>query len=73
MILPKGTVFEDLTQRDIRKCTDHINNAPRKKLDGRTPYELAVKVLGPDVLKKMQPRYVEPDKVTLSPKLLRNL
>lgn len=73
MILPKGTLFEDLTQWDIRKCVDHINNAPRRKLDGRTPYELAVKAMGPEVLKKMQLRYVEPDKVTLSPKLLRNL
>ncbi len=73
MILPKGTIFENLTQWDIRKCVNHINNTPRKKLDGRTPYELAVKALGPDVLKKMQLRYVEPDKVTLSPKLLSNL
>ena len=73
MILPKGTVFEGLTQWDVRKCVDHINNAPRKKLNGRTPYGLAVKALGPDILKKMQLRYVEPDKVTLSPKLLSNL
>ena len=39
MILPKGTVFTDLTQWDIRK-------------------------------KKLQLRYVAPDEVTLTPKLL---
>ena len=72
MILPKGTVFTDLTQWDIRKCTDHINNAPRKNLEGKTPYEMAVKLIGPEILKKMQLRYVAPDQVTLSPKLLRN-
>ena len=72
MILPKGTVFTDLTQWDVRKCTDHINNAPRKNLEGKTPYEMAVKLIGPEILKKMQLRYVAPDQVTLSPKLLRN-
>lgn len=72
MILPKGTVFTDLTQWDVRKCTDHINNAPRKNLEGNTPYEMAVKLIGPEILKKMQLRYVAPDQVTLSPKLLRN-
>jgi len=46
MILPKGTVFENFTQWDIRKAVDHVNNAPRRKLDGRTPYELAIKTLG---------------------------
>lgn len=33
MILPKGTVFTNLTRWDVRKCVDHINNAPRKNLD----------------------------------------
>ena len=70
MILPKGTVFTNLTQWDVRKCVDHINNAPRKRLNGRTPYELAMKTIGPEILKKMQLRYIAPDQVTLSPKLL---
>lgn len=72
MILPKGTVFEWLTQWDIRKCVDHINNAPRQCLNGRTPYEVAIKTYGPELLKKLQLRFVAPDEVTLSPKLLRN-
>lgn len=72
MILPKKTVFTNLTQWDVRKCVDHINNAPRKNLGGRTPYEMAVKLIGPEILKKMQLRYIAPDEVTLSPKLLRN-
>ena len=71
MILPKGTLFEELTQWDIRKCADHINNAPRKKLNGRTPYEVALEYFGEDILKKLQLRYIAPDEVTLSPKLLR--
>lgn len=71
MILPKGTVLEGYTQWDIRRAVDHVNNAPRKNLDGCTPYALAVKALGLDILEKLQLRYVAPDKVTLSPKLLK--
>lgn len=71
MILPKGTVFEGLTQWDVRKCADHINNAPRKNLDGNTPYRLALMTFGEDIIKKLQLRYVAPDEVTLTPKLLK--
>lgn len=70
MILPKGTCFENLTQHDIRKCVDHINNAPRNNLYDMTPYKAALDYYDEDVMKKMQLRYVEPDKVMLSPKLL---
>lgn len=52
MILPKDTVFTDLTQWDVHKCVDHINNALRKNLVGKTLYELVVKLIGPELLKK---------------------
>ena len=71
MIIPKGTVLEGYTQWDIRRAVDHVNNAPRKELDGRTPFQMALKDLGPEVLEKLQLRYVAPDEVTLSPKLLK--
>lgn len=71
MIIPKGTVFTDLTQWDIRKCVDHINNAPRKALNGSTPYAEACKWYDEDVLKALQLRYVTPDQVMLTPKLLK--
>ena len=71
MIIPKGTVFTHITQWDVRKCVDHINNAPRKKLGGRTPYELACRTYDPETLKALQLRYVAPDDVVLSPKLLK--
>lgn len=71
MIIPKGTCLEGYTQWDIRRAVDHVNSSPRKHLDGRTPYELAVKTFGTEVLEKLQLRYVAPDEVTLSPKLLK--
>ncbi len=71
MIIPKGTVFTNLTQWDVRKCVDHINNAPRKRLGGHTPYELACRTYDPETLKALQLRYIAPDDVVLSPKLLK--
>ena len=71
MILPKGTVFEPLTQWDIRKVVNHINSAPRESLGGETPYKLALKKYGPDILEALQLKFIVPDEVILSPKLLK--
>ncbi len=71
MILPRGTVFTDLTQWDVRKCVNHINNAPRKRLNGHTPYEMACRTYGTETLEALQLRYIAPDEVVLSPKLLK--
>lgn len=71
MILPKKTVFTSLTQWDIRRCTDHINSYPRERLQGQTPYQLSLKKFGPEILRALQLKYVAPDDVTLTPKLLK--
>lgn len=71
MILRKGTVFEYLTQRDVRKCVDHINSYPREQLNGMTPYMLALEKFGPDILRALQFKYIEPDEVNLTPSLLK--
>ena len=72
MILPKKTVFTDLTQWDVRKCYNHINNATRKNLNGSTPYHEAFKMFDEEVLKALQLQYIAPDDVVLSPKLLKH-
>jgi IS30 family transposase len=71
MVLPKGTSFEYLTQWDLRTIVDHINSTPREILGGRTPYEVALKNYGPDILKALQLRPIAPDEVNLTPKLIR--
>lgn len=38
--IPKGTSFDELTQRDIRQIEKNLNNRPRKKLGFRTPLEV---------------------------------
>lgn len=37
---PKGTDFKKLTQKDILRVTDLINNRPRKRLQWHTPLEV---------------------------------
>ena len=41
-----------------------------QNLGGKTPYEKALWLYGKEFLKKLQLRYVAPDEVTLTPKLL---
>lgn len=38
---PKGTSFDDLSQKDINFLSLNINNYPRPKLNGHTPIEFA--------------------------------
>ena len=71
MILPKRTTFEFLTQWDVNLITSHINSTPRESLNGRTPYDAALEAFGTDALKAFQLRRIDPDKVILTPKLIR--
>lgn len=71
MILPKGTSFAFLTQWDVNLIVNHINSTPRAILDGRTPYDIASKTLGEDILKAFQLKRIAPDEVNLTPKLIR--
>lgn len=71
MILPKRTTFEFLTQWDVNLITSHINSTPRESLNGHTPYDVALEAFGEDVLKAFQLRRIDPDKVVLTPKLIR--
>ena len=70
-ILPKGTDFEFLTQWDVNLIVNHMNSTPRASLKGRTPYDVALEKYGEEVLTKLQLRSIEPDKVNLTPELIR--
>ena len=71
MVLPKKTVFTDLTQWDLRKIVNHINSYSRERLDGKTPYQCALEKYGEEALNALQLRPVSPDEVNLTPKLLK--
>jgi IS30 family transposase len=72
MVLPKGTSVGFLTQWDVHTIVNHINSTPRESLDGQTPYDLSLATYGSDVIKKLQLKRIEPDRVQLTPKLIRN-
>ena len=38
--IPKGSSFENITQKDIQEIEDKINHRPRKNLGWKTPYEV---------------------------------
>jgi IS30 family transposase len=47
---PKGTSFENITDQDIKRVEDILNNRPRKKLNFLTPNEFfALNLIKPKV------------------------
>lgn len=70
-ILPKGSSFDDLTQKDICLMMDHINSYKRKKLNDRSPYEAFSFYHGEELLRKLECSPVPPGDITLKPVLLK--
>lgn len=64
-VLPKKTSFENLTKKDIKRLEDNINNIPREILGDKSPYELT-KNKYPELVKKLNSKYIKPDNVTLN-------
>ena len=70
-ICPKGSSFDDLTQNDIRLMMSHINSSPRASLGGVSPFTLAKLMLPKELLDFFALEEIEPDKIILTPDLLR--
>jgi len=70
-ILPKGTCFDHLTQKDIFLMMNHINSYKRKKLNNRSPYETFSFYHGEDVLERLACRQVAAKDIMLKPNLLK--
>ena len=68
-VIPKGTVFDHLTQNQANTIASHINSFYRKSIDG-CPYDLAKEFYGDDFIKKTEIRKIDPDLVTLNSSLL---
>lgn len=67
VVLPKKTSFKNLTKQQVKNLEDNINNIPRDIFGGKTPYELT-KEKYPELIKKLNSRYIAPDDVTLNTK-----
>jgi len=70
-ILPNGKSLKEITQQDLDLMFSHINSAPRKVLNGRTPYEAFEFLYGNEILTKLNIQKIEKDMVTLQPYLLK--
>lgn len=70
-VLPKGSSFDNLTQRDINLMMNHINSTARASLNGRTPFELASLLLDPATVNAFGMRLIPPDNIVLKPSLLK--
>lgn len=64
-VFPKGATLNNLTTKQVQKLETIINNIPREKYDGKTPYEMTKKKY-PELLKKLNYKYVKPDDVSLT-------
>lgn len=70
-IIPNGKSLEKITQEDLNLMFSHINSAPRKSLNGKTPYETFEFLYGTEILSKLKIQKIEKDMVTLQPYLLK--
>lgn len=69
-ILPKGSSFDNYTQDQINKMMNHINSVSRKKLNNKTPIEIAKDTLDPKLLAVFDAKEIAPDKVILKEELI---
>lgn len=70
-ILPKGTSFDELNQKNINLMMSHINSYKRKKLNNESPYSIFSKLYGEDTINKLGIQEIEPNDVNLSTRLLK--
>ena len=64
-VFSKGISLDNLTQNEVLKLETTINNIPRDKFNGKTPYEQTLKVY-PELLNKLNYTYIKPDDVSLN-------
>lgn len=70
-VLPKGTSFEKLIQKDATLLMNHINSEARDSLNGQTPFKLSQLLLDKKLHKGLKLKAIKPDDVTLIPVLLK--
>lgn len=69
-IIPKGYIFDHLSQEDINKVASHINSVYRPDVD-LVPYITFKELFGESTLKKLKIDYVDPNSIILNQSLLR--
>ncbi len=70
-ILPKGTSFADLAQKDVSVIANHINSVAREIYDNLTPFDLLDRRYFRKPLERFDLHPIVPDAVNLTPNLLK--
>jgi IS30 family transposase len=70
-VLPKGTSFDNLTQKDITLVMNHVNSYSRPILNDKTPYETFKHFFGEDTIKKLDSTLILANDICLKPSLLK--
>jgi len=70
-ILPKGTSFDDLKQKDINKILSNVNSYSRPVLNDKTPYDLFSFIYGKEILKTLNIERIHSNKIILKPSLIK--
>ena len=71
-ILPKGSSFDSLAQKDIDLMMSHTNSYPRGKWGGKSPVDMFGFLHGYDVLAKLGQLRIPAIDILLKPFLLKN-
>lgn len=69
-ILPKGSSFKNITQKDCNLIMNNINSLCRDSLNGKSPYEAMQFLCDEEILKKLKCYYIKPDEVILNKALI---
>ena len=64
-VFPKGTNFDNFNDDIIFKLESNINNIPRKKFKGKSPYQLT-KDLFPELINTLNYPFIDSDDTTLN-------
>jgi len=70
-ILPKGSSFDHLEQRDIDLMMSHINSYSREKLNDKAPLDIFAAIYGNEVIGKLGYRRIPANDIVLKPSLLK--
>ncbi len=70
-VLPKGTSFDHLTQKDIDLLMDNINSYSRESLGNKCPYDMFEFLYGSKILSMLNCHKIAPNEITLTPALLK--
>ena len=70
-VLPKGTSFDNLNQKDISLMMSHINSYSREKLNDKSPFDMFGFLYGFDILEKFGICRIKANDILLKPSLLK--